>query len=123
LQERKAAQEGFDKANWGHNDDNNNWIKADWGNKSGSDTGTATNLMKASGATEEALKELGYTDEVIQDMITKATSGQEDLVAEGEAALREMYQRIDAFTEEELTEMDAQFDEMMASTAANVNEL
>ena len=123
LQERKAAQEGFDKANWGHEDADGNWIKADWGNKSGSDTGTATNLMNASGATEDMLEELGYTDEVIQDMITKATSGQADLIAEGEAAIREMYQRIDTFTEEELAEMDAQFDEMMASTATNVTEL
>jgi hypothetical protein len=56
-------------------------------------------------------------------MITKATSGQADLVAEGEAALREMYQRIGAFTEEELAEMDAQFDEMMASTATNFADL
>ena len=123
LQERKAAQEGFDKANWGHKDANGDWIKTDWGNKSGSDTGTAANLMNASGATEDMLELLGYTDEVIQDMITKATSGHADLVAEGEAALREMYQRIDAFTEEELDEMDAQYDEMMASTAANIDEL
>ena len=123
LQARKEAQAGFEKANWGHKDENGSWVKADWGNKSGSDTGTATNLMNASGATEDMLEELGYTDEVIQDMITKATSGQADLVAEGEAALREMYQRIDSFTEEELAEMDAQFDEMMASTATNVTDL
>ena len=122
LEARKAAQQGFRDANWGHQGENG-WELADWENKSGSDTATATNLLNATGATETALEELGYTDEVIQDMITKATSGQADLVAEGEAQLREMYQRIGQFQEEDLNEMDAQFDEMMASTAGTLNEL
>lgn len=123
LEARKAAQEGFKKANWGHNDENGQWVKADWENKSGSDVGTAKNLLNASGATQTALEELGYTDAVIQDMITKATSGQADLVAEGEAQLREMYKRIAEFQNEDLNEMDAQFDEMMASTAGTLDEL
>lgn len=122
LETRKAAQQGFKDANWGHQGENG-WVSADWKNKSGSDTTTATNLLNASGATQTALEALGYTDEVIQDMITKATSGQEDLVAEGEAELREMYQRIAEFQTEDLNLMDAQFKEMLASTATNISDL
>ena len=123
LEARKAAQTGFADAGWGHTDANGTRIEADWTNKSGKDVGTAQNLMNAGGATEEALKMLGYTDEVIQNMITKATSGQADLVAEGEAELREMYRRLGEFQDEQLAGMDAQFDEMMASTADNLYEL
>ena len=123
LEARKTAQTGFANAGWGHTDANGTRIEADWTNKSGKDVGTAQNLMNAGGATEEALKMLGYTDEVIQNMITKATSGQADLVAEGEAELREMYRRLGEFQDEQLAGMDAQFDEMMASTADNLYEL
>ena len=123
LEARKAAQTGFADAGWGHTDANGTRIEADWTNKSGKDVGTAQNLMNAGGATEEALKMLGYTDEAIQNMITKATSGQADLVAEGEAELREMYRRLGEFQDEQLAGMDAQFDEMMASTADNLYEL
>ena len=123
LEARKAAQTGFADAGWGHTDANGTRIEADWANKSGKDVGTAQNLMNAGGATEETLKMLGYTDEAIQNMITKATSGQADLVAEGEAELREMYRRLGEFQDEQLAGMDAQFDEMMASTADNLYEL
>ena len=123
LEARKAAQTGFADAGWGHTDANGTRIEADWANKSGKDIGTAQNLMNAGGATEEALKMLGYTDEIIQNIITKATSGQADLVAESEAELREMYYRLGEFQDEQLAGMDAQFDEMMASTADNLYEL
>ena len=123
LEARKTAQTGFANAGWDHTDANGTRIEADWTNKSGKDVGTAQNLMNAGGATEEALKMLGYTDEVIQNMITKATSGQADLVAEGEAELREMYRRLGEFQDEQLAGMDAQFDEIMASTADNLYEL
>ena len=123
LEARKAAQTGFADAGWGHTDANGTRIEADWTNKSGKDVDTAQNLREAGGATEEALKMLGYTDDVIQNMITKATSGQADLVAEGEAELREMYRRLGKFQDEQLAGMDAQFDEMMASTADNLYEL
>ena len=124
LQERKAAQEGFDKANWGHEDsESGEWVSTDWKNKSGSDTDSAKNLLNATGATQDMLETLGYTDKVIQDMITKAESGQEDLVAEGTAQLREMYQRIGEFQDENLTDMDTQFDEMLASTAQDLSDL
>lgn len=122
LETRKAAQQGFKDANWGHQGEDS-WVSADWKNKSGSDTTTATNLLNASGATQTALEALGYTDKVIQDMITKATSGQEDLVAEGEAELREMYQRIAEFQTEDLDLIDAQFKEMLASTATSISDL
>ena len=123
LAARKEIQEGFIKANWGHEDDTGNRVSTDWKNKSGTDTETAQNLLNASGATEDMLKTLGYSDEIIQDLITKATSGQEDLVEEGTTHLREMYQRIGEFQNENLDEADAQLDEMLASTAQNLSDL
>ena len=120
---RKKVQEEFVKANWGHEDDTGNRVPADWENKSGTDTETAQSLLNASGATEDMLKTLGYSDEIIQDLITKATSGQEDLVEEGTTRLREMYQRIGEFQNENLDEADAQLDEMLASTAQNLSDL
>lgn len=119
LAARKKVQEEFVKANGGREDDTG----ADWENKSGTDIETAQNLLNASGATEDMLKTLGYSDEIIQDIITKATSGQEDLVEEGTTRLREMYQRIGEFQKENLDEADAQLDEMLASTAKDLDSL
>ena len=124
LQARKEAQEGFEEANWGHYDETGeNWVKADWNNISGSDTGTAANLIKSSGATEDMLEQLGYTDDIIQGFIDQATSGQEDLIAEGQTSLREMYKRIAEFSKEDLDALDEEYKEMIASTATNVDEL
>ena len=124
LQDRKKAQEGFEEANWGHYDETGeNWVKANWNNMSGSDTGTAANLIKSSGATEDMLEQLGYTDDIIQSFIDQATSGQEDLVAEGQASLREMYKRIGEFAKEDLDALDEEYKEMIASTATNIDEL
>lgn len=123
LVARKKVQKKFVKANWGHEDDTGDRVPADWENKSGTDIETAQNLLNASGATEDMLKTLGYSDKIIQDMITKATSGQEDLVEEGTTHLREMYQRIGEFQNENLDEADAQLDEMLASTAKDLNSL
>ena len=123
LTARKKVQEEFAKANWGHKDDTGNQVPEDWGNKSGTDIETAQNLLNASDATEDMLKTLGYSDEIIQDLITKATSGQEDLVEEGTTHLREMYQRIGEFQKENLNEADAQLDEMLASTAKDLDSL
>ena len=123
LTARKKVQEEFAKANWGDKDDTGNQVPADWENKSGTDIETAQNLLNASGATEDMLKTLGYSDEIIQDLITKATSGQEDLVEEGTTHLREMYQRIGEFQKENLDEADAQLDEMLASTAKDLDSL
>ena len=120
---RKKVQEEFVKSNWGHEDDTGSRVSADWENKSGTDIETAQNLLNASGATEDMLKTLGYTDEIIQDLITKATSSQEDLVEEGTTQLREMYQRIGEFQNENLDEADAQLDEMLASTAKDLDSL
>ena len=119
LRERMAAQEGFKNANWGHKDDAGNWVKADWANKSGTDTGSAKNLMNATGATEDMLELLGYSDDVIQKMITNVGAGDEKAIAD----LKEMYTRMAEFEDEQLADQDAQFDEMLASTAANLQEL
>ena len=126
LQERQATQEAFKNESWGHSegeDDDEHWVLADWKNKSGEDIDTAKNLLESTGGTEEMLKQLGYTDKAIQDMITKAESGQEDLVEEGTKELREMYRRIGEFQDEELEGQDKDFDEMLASTAQNLDEL
>ena len=114
LEARKAAQEGFNDSDFG---------KTNWDTTAGSDTATAENLKNASGAVQTALEGLGYTDEVIQTMINKAKSADAKIAEEGEAQLREMYQRIGDFSKEQLNEMDASFDEMMASTAGNFAEL
>ena len=36
LEERKKTQEGFDKANWGHKDENDQWVATNWKDKKGS---------------------------------------------------------------------------------------
>ena len=123
LAERKRIQEAFADAGWGHTDENGNRVAADWGSKTGKDTGTAQNLLNAGGATEEALNVLGYSDQVIQEILNKANSSNAEIAAQGEAQLQEMYQRIAEFEKENMEEMDAQFAEMIASTATNMAEL
>ena len=123
LEERKKAQEGFKNANWGHKDENDQWVSADWKNKKGTDTGSAQNLLNATGATEDMLELLGYGDEVLSDILDKATKGTKEEVAAAQAQLEEMYGRIAEFQNEDLAAVSAELNEMMASTATSVAEL
>lgn len=123
LAERRQIQKDFANVGWGHTDENGNRVKADWANKSGKDTTTAQSLLDAGGATEAALNTLGYSDQVIQEILDKANSSNAEIAAQGEAQLKEMYSRIAEFEKENMDEMDAQFAEMIASTATNMAEL
>lgn len=122
LEARKAAQAGFDKAGWGHSE-GDAWVKADWANKKGSDTGTAQNLLNAGGATEDMLEMLGYDDEVLSGILDKAKNGTAEEIAAAQAQLEEMYQRMADFQNEDLDLETDKLDEMMASTATSVAEL
>lgn len=119
LQARMDAQTGFDRAGWGHKDANGNWVKADWANKTGDDTGSARNLLNANGATQDMLNILGYDDKTLSDIITKAEQGNEN----AKAQLTEMYQRMASFQQEDLSTQQSELDEMMASTATSIEEL
>jgi DNA-binding ferritin-like protein (Dps family) len=119
LQARMDAQAGFDRAGWGHKDENGNWVKADWANKTGNDTGSARNLLNANGATQDMLNILGYDDKTLSDIITRAEQGNED----AKAQLTEMYQRMASFQQEDLSTQQSELDEMMASTATSIEEL
>ena len=123
LEERKKAQEGFKNAKWGHKDENDQWVSADWKNKKGTDTGSAQNLLNATGATEDMLELLGYGDEVLSGILDKATNGTEEEVTAAQAQLEEMYQRIAEFQGEDLAAVSAELNEMMASTATSVADL
>lgn len=124
LEYRKEIQEGMDNAGW-----NVNGEKVDW-YKSGdqfSYAGSAQNLMNAGGDTEKVLGELGYTDDVIQEMIddyNKAVeSGDEEAIKKAEERFEAMYNGIGDFMGEDLDIVDAELDEMMASTATSFAEL
>lgn len=119
LQARMDAQAGFDRAGWGHSDENGNWVKADWASKTGNDTGSARNLLKANGATQDMLDILGYDDKTLSEIIDKAEQGNEN----AKAQLTEMYQRMASFQKEDLSTQQSELDEMMASTATSIEEL
>ena len=126
LRIRQETQENFSAAGWGYTDSEGTRITDEskvWKDREGSDTATAENLKNASGATQEMLELLGYTDERIQEMIDQANSADEQLKATGEAALAQMYDAIYNFSQEDLAAMEIDLDEMMASTAANVADL
>lgn len=125
LHQRRTDQQGVKDANWGHYNADGERVAADWATKSGSDVGTARNLMAAKdgGATSNMLNSLGYSDEVIQTLINQAESDDAAIKKEGQDGLREMYRRMDAYLKEDLTTQDKQFDEIMASTAENFLEL
>lgn len=126
LRIRQETQENFSAAGWGYTDSEGTRITDEskvWKGREGSDTASAENLKNASGATQEMLELLGYTDERIQEMIDQANSADEQLKATGEAALAQMYDAIYNFSQEDLAAMEVDLDEMMASTAANVADL
>lgn len=123
LKARQEAQAAFEKANWGH-EENGTRVEADWKNKSGSDTATATNLMNSTNEGTQAMLEiLNYSPERIQEMIDQANSADEQIKATGEAALKEMYDAIYNFTQEDLDLTEEELNQMMASTATNIGEL
>lgn len=125
LRIRQETQENFSAAGWGYGEGDNRVTDEEkvWKGREGSDTASAENLKNASGATQEMLELLGYTDERIQEMIDQANSADEQLKATGEAALAQMYDAIYNFSQEDLAAMEVDLDEMMASTAANVADL
>ena len=122
LRARQAAQEGFNNVGWGH-EENGVRVSEDWANKKGSDTGTAQNLLNAGGATEDMLEILGYNDATLSSILDKATNGTTEEIEAAKAQLEEMYHRIAEFQGEDLAAVNAELNEMMASTATNVSDL
>ena len=127
LVKRAEAQAGFENAGWGTADENgewNKWKSEDWKAyaKNGG-VGGAQNLMNAGGATQDMLEQLGYTDKIIENMIYKAEHGTEAQKEKALEAIREMYDRIGDFQDEDLQTLDQELDEMMASTATTLNQL
>ena len=124
LAERKKIQEDFNKVGWGHRDENNKWVEADWAELaedgiSDGDIGSARNLMNADGATQAALETLGYDDATLLKIIEAAEAGDEN----ARAQIAEMFNRLQAFRDEDLEVVDADLNEMMASTATSIHEL
>lgn len=119
LEMRREAAEALEK--WGYTDDTGNFVQADWGQyaeeaKNGGARGTAENLMNAGGAVEELLTSLGYTDEVIQEILNDTEHGSERLAV----MFNRMNEAADPAT---LNTLDTDLNEMMASTASNLAEL
>ena len=118
LQERQKVQAEWKTVVWGSSRG-----LADWSTKSGSEVGTARNLMKDSGKTEKMLELLGYTDERIQEMLTQAESADAEIKKVGQEAIEKMYRAMADFTEEDLVQAEVDLNEMMASTAVDLIEL
>jgi vacuolar-type H+-ATPase subunit H len=70
---------------------------------------------------------LGYSDEAIQKLIddynAAVASGDEEAIKAAEERLKEMYNAIGDFMNEDLDIASQELDEMMASTASNFAEL
>lgn len=123
LKIRQEAQAEFEKASQDYQE-NGIRVETDWKNKSGSDTATATNLMNSTNrGTQAMLEVLNYSPERIQEMIDQANSVDEKIKATGEMALKEMYNAIYNFTQEDLNITEEELNQMMASTATNLADL
>ena len=124
IEDRKALQERQKiQSEWKTVVQGNDGKLSDWGAKSGTDTGTARNLMNAGGKTEAMLELLGYTDERIQEMLADAESADAAIKQAGQDAIEKMYRAMADFTEEDLVQAEVDLNEMMASTAVNLIEL
>ena len=124
LAERKKIQEDFNKVKWQYTDANGNQVDVDWAKAAedgiqDGDVATARNLMNSSGATQSALEALGYDDATLQKIIEAAEAGDEN----ARAQIAEMFNRLQAFRDEDLEVVDADLNEMMASTATSIQEL
>ena len=120
LEVRREGAEALSK--WGYRNSNDSFVQADWSKiaeqtANGTDnTKTAENLMNADGATARLLESLGYTDDVIQNIINDTENGS--------ARMAEMFSRIaEAADSGAIDKLDADLNEMFASTAKNISEL
>lgn len=122
LEKRKEAQEAWQSVGWGYADENGDWHLTDWEYVTGENIGTAENLLKAireGGRTEKALGELGYNEENLSSIISQAKQGNQLAIDQ----LAELYSRINDFEEEDLSGIDTELNEMMASTATSIFDL
>ena len=124
LAERKKIQEDFNKVKWQYTDANGNKVDVDWAKAAedgiqDGDVATARNLMNSGGATQSALEELGYDDATLLKIIEAAEAGDEN----ARAQIAEMFNRLQAFRDEDLAAVDVDLNEMMASTATSIHEL
>ena len=124
LAERKKIQEDFNKVKWQYTDADGNKVDVDWAKAAedgiqDGDVATARNLMNSDGATQSALETLGYDDATLQKIIEAAEAGDEN----ARAQIAEMFNRLQAFRDEDLAAVDVDLNEMMASTATSIHEL
>jgi hypothetical protein len=124
LAERKKIQEDFNKVKWQYTDADGNKVDVDWAKAAedgiqDGDVATARNLMNSNGATQSALETLGYDDATLQKIIKAAEAGDEN----ARAQIAEMFNRLQAFRDEDLELVDTDLNEMMASTATSIQEL
>mgnify|MGYP006896622272 CR=1 FL=1 len=120
LEERKRVQDSFKAIKWG----SSNGLVEDWSAKSGTETSTARNLMKAEGGTEAALELLGYTDDRIAQIIRQAEDTTDESVrTKGQDALAKMYDEMQAFLDEGLETTLKETYEQIASLAPDISTL
>jgi Holliday junction resolvasome RuvABC DNA-binding subunit len=124
LEERKKIQEEFNKVKWQYTDADGNKVDVDWAKAAedgiqDGDVATARNLMNSDGATQSALEALGYDDATLLKIIEAAEAGDEN----ARAQIAEMFNRLQAFRDEDLELVDTDLNEMMASTATSIQEL
>jgi hypothetical protein len=95
LKEREKIQSDFKKVKW---KSVSTGEEIDWSELSGSETSIAESLYKANGFTQTALEYLGYTDDWLKGIISKARSGDKD----ARASLEKMYDEMQDFVNENL---------------------
>ena len=130
MQERQQAQSEMESAGWGVGSGADR-EKLDW-YRAGEQfdyVSTAQNLVNTSdtGGTGKVLATLGYTDQVITQMIAdynKAVAdNDEQAIKAAEERFKAMYSGIGDFMGEDFEANQQELDEMMASTATSIEEL
>lgn len=123
LAEKQKLQEAFKNSKFG-------WEQADGSRKlvnfataKGSETNIAKGLLDDSDVIEDLLESKGYTDDVITDMLNRATTGTQKEVEEAQKEIETMYRTLAEELGVDYEALIKQSEEAQAATAQNMADL